>query len=166
LRYAIGGLLHTMRDAFAIFAPNGNSYRRFRSNSYAPVTPTWGYNNRTVSVRIPRGPASACHIEHRVCGADANPYLVAAAVLAGVHYGICNKIDPGAAVSGDGYRNNDKALPATWLDALDAFTSSDFIVDYLGADFRKVFAAVKRNEAEQFLGEVQPIDYDWYLRDA
>lgn len=166
LRHAIGGLLHTMGDAFAIFAPNGNSYRRFRSNSYAPVMPTWGYNNRTVSVRIPRGPASACHLEHRVCGADANPYLVAAAVLAGMHFGIRNKIDPGEAVSGDGYRSDGKPLPTSWLNALDAFTNSDFIADYLGGGFRKVFAAVKRKEAEHFLGEVQPIDYDWYLRDA
>jgi glutamine synthetase len=166
LRYAIGGLLHTMYDAFAIFAPNGNSYRRFRSNSYAPVLPTWGYNNRTVSVRIPRGPASGCHIEHRVCGADANPYLVAAAVLAGMHYGIRNRIDPGEPVSGDGYRAAAKPLPTTWLAALDSMANSDFIAGYLGEGFRKVFTAIKRKEADQFLGEVTTLDYDWYLRDA
>jgi glutamine synthetase len=166
LRYAIGGLLHTMHDAFAIFAPNGNSYRRFRSNSYAPVLPTWGYNNRTVSVRIPRGPASGCHIEHRVCGADANPYLVAAAVLAGMHYGIRNKIDPGEPVSGDGYRASARPLPTTWLHALDTMADSDFIAEYLGEGFRKVFTAIKRKEADQFLGEVTTLDYDWYLRDA
>jgi glutamine synthetase len=166
LRHAIGGLLHTMHDAFAIFAPNGNSYRRFRNNSYAPVLPTWGYNNRTVSVRIPRGPANACHIEHRVCGADANPYLVAAAVLAGMHYGIRNKIDPAPAISGDGYRAVGRPLPTTWLNALDTLAASDFIAEYFGEGFRKVFTAIKRKEAETFLGEVTMLDYDWYLRDA
>jgi len=166
LRHAVGGLLHTMYDAFAIFAPNGNSYRRFRSNSYAPTQPTWGYNNRTVSVRIPRGPAASCHIEHRVCGADANPYLVAAAVLAGMHYGIRNRIEPADAIAGDGYRVQRKPLPTTWLHALDSMAESEFIGDYLGADFRKVFVAIKRKEAERFLGEVTLLDYDWYLRDA
>lgn len=166
LRHAIGGLLHTMHDAFAIFAPNGNSYRRFRHNSYAPVLPTWGYNNRTVSVRIPRGPANACHVEHRVCGADANPYLVAAAVLAGMHYGIRNRIDPGPAVAGDGYLADGAPLPTTWLHAIETMGRSRFIAEYLGEGFCKVFTAIKRKEAETFLGEVTALDYDWYLRDA
>lgn len=166
VRHAAGGLLHTMYDAFAIFAPNGNSYRRFRHNSYAPVLPTWGYNNRTVSVRIPRGPADSCHIEHRVSGADANPYLVAAAVLAGMHYGIRNRVDPGPAVAGDGYLAAGAPLPTTWQHALEHMAKSEFIAEYLGEGFRKVFAAIKRKEAEIFLGQVTALDYDWYLRDA
>ena len=82
LRHAIRGLLDTLADGMAICAPGPNSYRRFRANSYAPVAPTWGVNNRTVSFRVPAGPPESRHIEHRVAGADANPYLAVAAVLA------------------------------------------------------------------------------------
>src|SRR3546814_10432948 len=72
----------------AIFAPNANSYRRFKANSYAPQAAVWGVNNRTVSLRVPAGLPHTRHVEHRVAGADANPYLTLAAVLASAHYGI------------------------------------------------------------------------------
>ena len=88
LRNAIGGMQATMADAFLIFAPNANSYRRFKANSYAPVAPTWGINNRTVSFRVTAGPAPTRHVEHRIGGADANPYLAMAALLAGMCHGI------------------------------------------------------------------------------
>ena len=84
-----------MAESMLIFAPNANSYRRFRRNSYAPVAANWGIDNRTVSLRIPAGAAPTRHIEHRPAGADANPYLVMAAVLAGMHHGIAEKLDPG-----------------------------------------------------------------------
>ncbi|RYD91851.1 MAG: glutamine synthetase, partial [Sphingomonadales bacterium] len=71
LRHAIGGMIGSVGDGFAIFAPHANSYRRFKANSYAPVAPTWGVNNRTVSFRIPAGPPPSRHVEHRACGADA-----------------------------------------------------------------------------------------------
>ncbi|PXB91807.1 glutamine synthetase, partial [Pseudomonas aeruginosa] len=91
----------------------------FQANSYAPLAQTWGVDNRTVSLRVPGGPASSRHIEHRICGADANPYLAAAALLAGVHRGIREGIDPGAPVEGNGYAQAGKRLPTDWLTALD-----------------------------------------------
>jgi glutamine synthetase len=94
LRHAVGGLLQTMREGMAIFAPNANSYRRLRPGSYAPVRGLWGGDNRTVPLRIPGGSEKAIRIEHRVAGADANPYLVMATVLAGIHHGITNKLKP------------------------------------------------------------------------
>lgn len=102
-RHAIGGLRATMAESLLAFAPNANSYRRFRRESYAPVAPTWGINNRSVSLRVPAGPPESRHVEHRVCGADANPYVAAAVVLAGVAHGLRNRIDPGAPVAGNGY---------------------------------------------------------------
>jgi len=95
LRHAIGGMKALMGDCMAILAPNANSYRRFRANSYAPVAPTWGVNNRTVSLRVPAGPPPTRHVEHRVAGADAHPHLVLAAVLASAHHGLTQRIDPG-----------------------------------------------------------------------
>ncbi len=124
LRYAIGGLKATMAEAFAVFAPNANSYRRFRKNSYAPVAPTWGVNNRTVSLRIPAGTGQSVHIEHRVAGADANPYLVLAAVLAGMHHGMAAKIDPGPESKGNAYAAPAARMPTNWLDAIELWQRS------------------------------------------
>ncbi|HEY0315633.1 MAG TPA: glutamine synthetase family protein, partial [Sphingomonas sp.] len=103
LRHAIGGMAQTMADAMAVLAPNANSFRRYVARSYAPVAPTWGINNRTVALRIPAGSAASRRVEHRVAGADANPYLALAVVLAGAHHGLATKADPGAMTHGDGY---------------------------------------------------------------
>jgi glutamine synthetase len=169
LRHAVGGLKATLADGMAIFAPNANSYRRFRANSYAPVAPTWGVNNRTVSLRVPAGPPAARHIEHRVAGADANPYLALAALLAGVHHGLSGKLDPGPPVVGDGYAAAAKAdlrLPANWFAAVDAFDASAVLRDYLGGRFVDMFAKVKRAEQDRFFEVVSALDYDWCLKNA
>lgn len=169
LRYAVGGMMQMMPESVAIFAPNANSYRRFKLNSYAPMTPSWGINNRTVSVRIPAGSAPSRHIEHRVCGADANPYLGLAALLAAAHYGITNKIDPGKPVVGNGYAAADKSnltLPTNWYAATDLFDSGKLLRSYLGESFSYVYSAVKRTEQDKFHGQVTELDYDWYLRNA
>lgn len=169
LRHAIGGMKAALGESMAIFAPNANSYRRFKANSYAPVAPTWGVNNRTVSLRIPAGSPASRHVEHRVCGADANPYLAVAAVLAAMHHGIKNSIDPGPAVVGNGYEDEASAgvkLPNNWFAANDAFEASPLMNDYLGQRFVKNYTIVKRTEMARFYGEVTELDYDWYLRNA
>ena len=135
LLHAIGGLKAAMAESMLIFAPNANSYRRFRRNSYAPVSASWGINNRTVSIRIPAGAANACHIEHRPSGADANPYLVMAAILAGMHYGITEKADPGNPVVGNGYEKRAKYIPGNWFDAIDAFWRASILKEYFGKPF-------------------------------
>ena len=169
LRHAVGGMKATLADGMAIFAPNANSYRRFRANSYAPVAPTWGVNNRTVSLRIPAGPAKGRHIEHRVAGADANPYLALAAMLAGVHHGLSKAVDPGPPVVGDGYAAaaaSDLRLPTTWFAAVDHFERSAVMRDYLGDRFVTMFGKVKRTEQDRFFEVVSALDYDWYLKNA
>ena len=169
LRHAVGGMKATLADGMAIFAPNANSYRRFRANSYAPVAPTWGVNNRTVSLRVPAGPVAGRHIEHRVAGADANPYLALAAMLAGVHHGLSRRSDPGPPVQGDGYAvaaASKERLPTTWFAAVDAFERSTIMADYLGERFARMFCTVKRTEQDRFFEVVSPLDYDWCLKNA
>ena len=168
LRNAIGGMQATMADAFLIFAPNANSYRRFKANSYAPVAPTWGINNRTVSFRVTAGPAPTRHVEHRIGGADANPYLAMAALLTGMCHGIENRLDPGAPVSGNGYEAEFDAppMPGNWFSAVERFEQSALMKDYLGERFVKMYSIVKRTEQEQFFAAVPVLDYDWYLRTA
>ncbi len=164
MRNAIGGLLATMAESVGVFAPNANSYRRFRRNSYAPVAASWGINNRTVSLRIPAGAAETCHIEHRPAGADANPYLVMAAILAGMHHGIAEKLDPGNPVTGNGYEKRAKYIPGNWYDAIDAFWRAAILKDYFGKDFVDTYCTLKEVEADRFYAEPTERDFEWYLR--
>jgi glutamine synthetase len=164
LMHAIGGLKAAMAESMLIFAPNANSYRRFRRNSYAPVSASWGINNRTVSLRIPAGAANACHIEHRPSGADANPYLVMAAIMAGMHYGITEKSDPGNPVIGNGYERRAKYIPGNWFDAIDAFWRASILKDYFGKPFVDTYCTVKEVEADRFYAEPTLRDFEWYLR--
>ena len=170
LKQAIAGMKAPLADSFAIFAPNANSYRRFRANSYAPVAPTWGVNNRTVSFRVPAGSPASRHIEHRACGADANPYLAVAALLAAIHHGISGKLDPGPAIVGNGYEAEADpaadAMPSNWFAAVDRFAVSPIMKDYLGERFVDIYSIVKRSEQDRYFGEVPALDYEWYLRTA
>lgn len=161
---ALGGLKAAMAESMLIFAPNANSYRRFRRNSYAPVSASWGVNNRTVSLRIPAGAAETCHIEHRPAGADANPYLVMAAILAGMHHGITEKLDPGNPVTGNGYEKRAKYIPGNWYDAIDAFWRASILKEYFGKDFVDTYCTLKEVEADRFNAEPTARDFEWYLR--
>jgi len=165
LRHAIGGLKATMAESMAVFAPNANSYRRFVSQSYAPVAPIWGINNRSVSLRVPAGPPASRHVEHRIAGADANLYLVVATVLAGVERGLRERLDPGPPVEGNGYAQaGERTLSRTWHEALERAERSTFLREALGEEFVKIFLAIKRQECERFSAEVSELDYAWYLR--
>jgi glutamine synthetase len=164
LRHAIGGLRNTLADGMAVFAPNANSFRRFRAMSYAPVAPTWGINNRSVSLRVPAGPPASRHVEHRVAGADANPYLVAALVLSGMQRGIEGTMDPGPPVVGNGYEQASAAdLPTDWRASLAQASRSEFLAWALGPEFLRIFLAIKQRECEKFGALVSDRDYEWYL---
>ncbi|MBI1215899.1 MAG: glutamine synthetase [Alphaproteobacteria bacterium] len=165
LRHAIGGVLATMPDSTAVFAPNLNSYRRFTPGSHAPTRVSWGYDNRTAAVRVPESLRDATRIEHRVSGADTNPYLAMAAILAGALYGMEKKIEPPAPSGGSVYETDAERLPFTWERALEAFENSRFIQKYFGREYAKVYLACKRQERDRMLQQVTSIEYDAYLRD-
>ena len=164
LLHAVAGLKATMADSLAIYAPNANSYRRFRKQMYAPIKPNWGINNRTVSIRIPAATGAGSHLEHRISGADANPYLALAAVLAGMLHGITRKLDPGPPIKGNGYAQPADPLPTHWIAANEALRKSAPMREYLGERFVDVFTAIKEAEADRFYAEPQPLDFDYYLR--
>lgn len=166
LRHAIGGLERTMAESMAVFAPNANSYRRFRKNSYAPLAPAWAVDNRTVPLRVTAGKPSSRHLEHRVCGADANPYLALATVLAGIAEGLDKKIEPSAPVVGDGYNNQEATLPMNWWRALEVARQSEFLKNHLGDGFANIFLTIKEAECDRFFAAVTDLDFDWYLRNA
>ena len=166
LHYATGGLLATMNDAMAIWSVNANSFRRFEEGAFAPTAATWGWDNRNTALRVPDSDAAGTRIEHRVAGADAEPHLVVAAVLAGALHGIDNGIDPGEPVVGNGVPDGVVGLPLSWDDALDAFEGSDFIGEAFGEPFRKAFAASKRQEKQKFEAIITTLEYETYLRNV
>lgn len=165
LTHAIAGLQALLPDSMAIFAPNMNSYRRLRPNTYAPIAATWGINNRTVALRIPAGPPASRHVEHRVSGADANPYLAVAAVLAGIEYGLANAHPPGPITIGNGYAAiaPERMLPTDWSAALHRFAASAPLRAALGDRVVDMFVAVKRHELEAYQAIVTATDHEWYL---
>lgn len=164
LRHAVGGLLDTMPESTALFAPNANSYRRMRADVFAPVEPNWGVNHRVVAVRIPSSDVKNLRFEHRVAGADANPYLVTAAILAGVDHGTKNRIEPPRMVEQGEMIRPKLRIPNRWDVALDKFSRSKVLPVYLGEDYCRFFLANRRRESEFFHNEVSNLDYDWYLR--
>lgn len=166
LMQAVAGLLETMPDATALFAPHANSYRRFQPGSHAPMTPTWGIDNRTTALRLPLAAPAAMRVEHRVAGADANPYLVLAAILAGMEHGMAQALTPPSETRGSGYdlENSVRALPDDWGAALARFEQSEFIADYLGSQYQSWYSACKRQEREWLRSVVPASEYELYLR--
>ncbi|MDA3919538.1 MAG: glutamine synthetase family protein [Salinisphaera sp.] len=164
LLQAVAGLLDTMADATALFAPHANSYRRFQPGSHAPMASTWGSDNRTTALRIPLSAPAATRIEHRVAGADANPYLVLAAILGGIEHGLANELSPPPEIRGNAHGQRAPALPDAWGVALERFERSPFIADCLGADYQAWFTACKRQERDRLSRIVPASEYDLYLQ--
>lgn len=163
LRHAIGGLQRSAKDCLLLFAPNANSYRRFVLNAFVPLNEVWGFNNRTVAMRIPHSDEKNTRIEHRIAGADANVYLATAAVLAGMLDGIEHGYDPGAPIVGNAYEQTTIKTPY-WRDAIQDFMASEFIAAQFGETFRHVYGQQKLKELNSFYREVTTLEYDWYLR--
>ena len=163
LRHAMGGLLRTLADSVAICAPGPNSYRRFRPEAYVPMISCWSVNNRGTALRIPVSDDRNRRIEHRLAGADANPYLVVAWILASIHHGIAEGLEPQAPVRGNAYRETGEVLPMHWASAIERFGRSDFAASYLGRPFREHYATVKQAELDEFNSYVTPLEMEWYL---
>ena len=163
LKYAIGGLQETLFESIAVFAPCVNAYRRFRPNIYVPMGPTWGVNNRSLAFRVPLGDEGSRRIEHRVPGADANPYLALAAVLAGVHHGITNKIEPTKPSTGNAGSKPDKRFPSTIEEALTAFKNAKILPEYFGKRYCDIYRLTKYAEVESFRDYISKREYDWYM---
>ena len=163
LRHAIGGLAATIDATMAICAPTANSYRRYRPEAYVPLNPSWAINNRGVAFRVPHGPAAGRRVEHRVAGADANPYLLAAIVLAGMHHGLVQRLDPGPPLAGNAYRDGRATIPLTWPEALAVFERSAFVREYFGDAFTELYTGTRRGEMREYNSHIPALDYEWYL---
>ncbi|WP_368184849.1 glutamine synthetase family protein [Aestuariibius sp. HNIBRBA575] len=162
LKNAVGGTLDTMRDLQAIFAPHMNSYRRFQPNSFAPTAPNWGLDNRQAGVRLPEISGPAARLEHRICGADVNPYLALAAILGGMLFGLENKSDVPLPLD-DTNAKPAENLGHDWLTAVERFAQSDAAKQIFGPAYQKVYADVRRDEIAQLTRILTAVEYRAYL---
>jgi len=164
LRHAIGGLGEMMTESVAIFAPNANSYRRHAPGNFVAAAPTWGPNHRSVAMRIPLSGPQNRRLEHRVAGADSNPYLVVAAVLAGIHHGLSRKCEPRPMTPERARLEHEITIPLRWPLALDAFDAGKVLPEYIGKDYHELFSKCRREEEANFNSEIPIKDFDWFLR--
>ncbi len=163
LGHAVSGLLDTMPEALVLFISTFNGFRRLQPGSYAPTSVCWGYDNRSVALRIPTASEQARRVEHRIAGADANPYLVLIGVLAGMMRGLERKADPPPPVVGNAY-NGDMATLSPWMDeAIEAFERSEAMRDAVGPELHKVLSAIKHVELTAFGREISGLERETYL---
>ncbi|RGC70038.1 putative glutamine synthetase 2 [Micromonospora sp. MW-13] len=155
----LAGLLDTMREFSLLFAPNVNSYKRYQPGSFAPTALRWGTDNRTCALRLV-GHGEGMRVENRVPGADVNPYLAIAGLVAGAVHGIERELELGAECAGNAY--DDPAaerVPATLRDALALWESSTIARAVFGDEVHAHYANHARVELASFDAAIT----DWEL---
>jgi len=162
LKHAVSGTLATMREMQAVFAPHMNSLRRFGANSFAPTSPEWGYDHRGAAVRIPEINGSGARLEHRICGADVNPYLTISAILGGMLYGIDEKPILKAPLESH-EATKTTPLSSHWASIVELFSASEFAKSLFGERYHHVFTEVKRNEIDELNTIISEAEYKHYL---
>ena len=147
-RYLAGHI--ACADEIAIFlAPNINSYKRYAAASWAPTTLAWGHDNRTCGFRIV-GHGQHLRTESRIPGADVNPYLAIAALIAAGLHGIEQKLELGPAFTGNAYESDVKRFPHALRDAIAALEKGTMARKALGDDVVDHYLNYARTEQAQF----------------
>lgn len=159
MRHFLAGVLDKLSEMMALYAPVINSYKRYVEGTWAPLNTTWGMENRTCAIRIINAGKSAIRVENRVPGADANFYLVFAALLASGLYGIERKLTLPTRLDGNAYdpatvaqalaSGQIKALSRNLAASTDLLEQSKFANEYLGEDFVEHFVATRRWEVKE-----------------
>jgi glutamine synthetase len=148
-RAFIAGVLDTLPELTLFHAPNINSFKRFASASFAPTTVAWGTDNRTCAVRV-LGEGPGKRLELRMPGADVNPYLSLAAIVAGGLHGIDAGLELEDPVTGNAYASDKPQVPKTLRDARDLFAASDVAREAFGPEVVDHYLNNARIELEAF----------------
>src|SRR2546423_1373443 len=148
-RNYLAGQIACMADLAIFVAPTINSYKRFAAGSWAPTTLAWGHDNRTCGFRLV-GHGSSVRPETRIPGADANPYLAFAALLAGGLYGIENELQLGAAFEGNAYESDVERFPSTLREAISALEEGAVARAALGDEVVDHYLNYARTEQRLF----------------
>lgn len=169
----LAGVLEKLPETMAFYAPVINSYKRYVEGTWAPLNTTWGMENRTCSIRIINNSKKGIRVENRVPGADANFYLVFAALLASGLYGIEHELELPPRLDGNAYdpaavsqalaSGQIKSLARNLTTATDLLEQSEFAHTYLGEDFIEHFVATRRWEVKEYEKAVTNWDRRRYL---
>ena len=145
----LAGVLATLRELTLMHAPNVNSYKRFAAGSFAPTAVAWGNDNRTCAVRVV-GHGAAKRLELRMPGADVNPYLALAAIIAGGLHGIDAGLAAEPPCESNAYTADKPRIPPTLRDARELFAGSAVAGDAFGSEVVEHYLNNARVELEQF----------------
>jgi glutamine synthetase len=166
LRHYVAGLVRTMPEFAALYAPTVNSYKRLVKGAWAPTNASWGPDNRTVAARVISGPSSkATRIELRMTGSDINPFIAFAGALAAGLYGIEEGLEPPPPCLADAYApdHNFEQLPRTLGEAAEALDESEIARRYLGDEFVDHYVSTRRWEVRQFQRAVTQWELERYF---
>jgi glutamine synthetase len=159
-RFYLGGQVQLMPALTALYSPTINSYKRYVPGVWAPLTATWGVENRTCAIRAIPGSASSTRLEYRQTAADMNPYVAIAAMLAAVIHGIDQRIEPPPPSRGDASSAGEAApLPRTLKEATALLAQSEEARALLGAPFVDHYVRTRDWEVRQYERAVT----DWEL---
>jgi glutamine synthetase len=157
LSHFVAGNIHRARELFAFFAPNINSYRRHVLGEYVPTSASWGADNRTVAIRLPAPTPKAARMEHRIAGADSNPHLLIAGILAAGLEGIAQAMPLEQLPSHPG-----PTFPRSLGEALDLLDQSDWARQTFGDTAIEIFLTIKRQELQKFHSHITTWELETY----
>jgi glutamine synthetase len=152
----VAGQLACLRELTLFYAPNVNSYKRFASASFAPTVAAWGHDNRTCAVRVV-GHGESRRFELRLPGADVNPYLALAAMIAAGLHGLDRELELEPPVDGNAYASDKPRVPATLHEARELFGRSEVARAAFGDDVVDHYLNYARVELDAFANAVT----DW-----
>jgi glutamine synthetase len=160
-RHFVGGMQAHLAEMMLVFAPTVNSYRRFAPGTFAPSSLGWGFENRTTGLRVVGDEPGGMRLENRLPGADCNPYLTAAAMLAAGLAGIRNRIEPNAELLGNGLArlpDPELSFPRSMVESIARFRRSEFAREWLGERFVEAFAATRGAQMNEFAVKVPDVE--------
>lgn len=145
----MAGQLAALRELTCFLAPNINSYKRFAQGSFAPTAVAWGRDNRTCAVRVV-GHGQSLRFENRVPGADVNPYLAVAALIAAGLHGVDNELPLEEEFVGNAYASGKPTVPTTLRDAASLLSRSEVAREAFGQDVVEHYLNAARVELAAF----------------
>ncbi|MCX4722755.1 glutamine synthetase family protein [Streptomyces sp. NBC_01306] len=149
MRHFLAGQAAAMRDFTLFYAPNINSYKRFRDGSFAPTAVAWGPDNRTCALRV-IGHGRSHRLENRLPGGDVNPYLAVAAMVAAGLYGVENELELPEPCTGNAYNSDAVHVPTTLREAAERWENSPIAREAFGDEVVDHYRHMARVEQDAY----------------
>ena len=156
-KHFLAGQIAGLRELAVFLAPSINSYKRYAAGSWAPTTLAWGHDNRTCGFRIV-GHGGSVRAETRIPGADANPYLCFAALLAAGLDGVERELELPPPLEGNAYESDAPRFPHSLREAIEALESGSLARAALGDEAVDHYLTYAKTEQRLYDGVVT--DYE------